>query len=306
MLIEELNLPPSAKAQLSASHEFYQFFSVKKLTLIPDALKKDLAFFKIWLPTSSLETELNGELAPDIKSVPVFSEFHITLGCTSFLKGVSEILNKGCLLTIDYGGANEGALTSPLRTYGNQQLLQMTPTAIYNFQKYDITKDVNFTQLDKLGKNFGFKSYAYARQMYLNSVTPSFTHSQIYVTPVSEKNTFRFLMQKKKGTAANLCFFGISSCLDKTSNSINQNNLAKVIGSLMADIYHRYGQERTELFFPRLWCSLANAKLQKHTQTKIIALTQNIFRAFRKEEIKLNDFEQKVFQNFIQNTQQSS
>lgn len=158
------------------------------------------------------EFHLNSKLAPTMdryikineqffEKMSVGSVRYISLGIESYLKDVSDVLlPSGEVITVDYGN-NDDLISNIPRTYKNGQIgfdIFSRPGEI------DITMDVPFTTLMRLGKFFGLQPVFFGQQQQLLPADSCKIPATVVSTrtldkfiAMSEKNTFQVCVQRK-------------------------------------------------------------------------------------------------------------
>ncbi|NIP31810.1 MAG: methyltransferase, partial [Candidatus Dadabacteria bacterium] len=93
-------------------------------------------------------------------------QIEINLNYRSVIKHISRILNKGIVLTFDYGYL-KGELYSPKRFDGTYRCFhnhRISSNPYINIGEQDITSSVNFSELIDAGKQFGLSTEKYTTQ----------------------------------------------------------------------------------------------------------------------------------------------
>lgn len=173
-----LNLPKEVAAQIVWKHVYVPLEVVPEL----NEVKKQFGY----------------ELFMGLKQ-PIYVNTHLT----SFMNSVSEVLQEGFVLTVDYGGAQSsksGRRTDEdFRTFG-KGVTQKNPTQneFDSFGMVDLTTDVNFTMLAKAGADVNFAPLVFTYQSELSQVMKDNSSSVLGVEGV-DKN-FSLLIQQKRTT----------------------------------------------------------------------------------------------------------
>lgn len=92
--------------------------------------------------------------------------FEVNLAALEWLKKMSEVIDRGFLLTIDYGDLAPH-LYSPDRRQGTLRCFYrhtLTDAPLERIGEQDITASVNFSALIDFGSEFGFEKLSYERQ----------------------------------------------------------------------------------------------------------------------------------------------
>jgi len=93
-------------------------------------------------------------------------EFEVNINAERMLRNIASLLNKGVILTIDYGYLSD-ELFSPYRPRGTFKCHyrhQINENPYHNIGDQDITAHVDFTNLILSGENLGFKEYIFKDQ----------------------------------------------------------------------------------------------------------------------------------------------
>lgn len=132
----------------------------------------------------------------------------VSLDYQAWLKHTVQLLNKGSILTIDYGYEVNSNLKLPrngtLRAYKNHQIYIAPEIYSIPGQK-DITADVNFSDLINWGEQSGLKSISCSSQKnFLEQNLPDFKHRiareealQFISNPMGAGTAFLVLHQRK-------------------------------------------------------------------------------------------------------------
>ncbi len=129
---------------------------------------------------------------------------YVNPGAERFIRGASEVLSAGYVLTIDYGGNWEEMLAQHsyprFRTYGPSQRAgtHLAPNQVDTFAPYvgptlnDFTTDANFSLLAAEGHMVGLRAVYYGAQRALQAGT-SITLDTVPAERAREGNTSEFL-----------------------------------------------------------------------------------------------------------------
>jgi len=93
-------------------------------------------------------------------------QLEVNLHSGSYLKEISNILNSGFVLTVDYGFLSEELFSNekPEGTYRCFYKHTINTDIFHNIGKQDITSDVDFSNLILTGNNIGLEKYKYTTQ----------------------------------------------------------------------------------------------------------------------------------------------
>lgn len=172
--------------------------AVNELDHFPVELIKELAWHDVLVPL---------EAFPEVEAVcrSIGYEFFMGMRPTkpvyvnhfldSFMEGVACVLDKGFVVTVDYGDthSSENRPDTSLRTYGGSEKIG----------EFDITSDVHFTMLAELGKKRALNVVHYGPQLSLYRTPFDVDQGYYYATPSNNpRSFFHSLVQKSQSTKA--------------------------------------------------------------------------------------------------------
>ncbi len=189
------------------SNEFVDAFPCRRF------VRTESGWYEIWTELQEgrwLERAMPAQLDPESSSLaPGFAigqivEIHETY--YSWLRGLSSSLQKGALLTIDYGGSAaenyRGKLTGTIRAFFQHQRLE--GMEIYRRPgQQDLTADVNFEDLRRWGRALGFSEIDYSTQRnfvqkwYPDALKQADPLTRFILDPSGVGTAFKVLHQRK-------------------------------------------------------------------------------------------------------------
>ena len=101
---------------------------------------------------------------------------YINTGLKGFVNSLVDVIEKGYVLTVDYGSSNMDAPDDNLRVFGSKKLhISKNSSPLNNFGKIDITASLNFTALNNYANANGFSPQGYTTESSLcyQSLSPS-------------------------------------------------------------------------------------------------------------------------------------
>lgn len=189
------------------------FFSAKDVEKIPVELLPSIKWWHVYLSPElfpdvlTFLKDIDGSgylstLKPDDKT-------YINTGIPKFMEGVDHILEKGFVITIDYGSNNKGKLHTDknlaLRTYGKKNR-KYNPQLRTKFHKglgeCDLTADLNFSNLAEAGQMHHLMPVKF---LYQNDIGKIMKIDNIKPLPYKDFRSYEFmkfgvLLQRKDST----------------------------------------------------------------------------------------------------------
>lgn len=209
------DLPPDSVTGLFFSNELVDAFPVHRLAVIdgrPQELYVDVRdgrFTEVYRPLSD---ELASYLREGAISLPDGYRTEINLGAVHWMKQVAEVMNRGAVLTIDYGHTAED-LYGPERKNGTFLCYYSQTTSEDAYDRVgmqDMTAHVDFTALARVGQQAGLEVTGFTNQMsfliglgaeqFLDSLEPEsaeFYAAIHLLRPDGMGRTFKVLVQHK-------------------------------------------------------------------------------------------------------------
>ena len=169
---EELEKLPPIKAGIFFSNELLDAFPVHRLILTEDGLAEQYV---------AVDADENFVWASGAISSPDLVEFcreyaiefeegqivEINLGIDSWMETVAAKLESGYLITVDYGAESCDLYDVSLRPQGTLRGFsrhEFVDDVLVQPGDYDITANVNWSQVQRVGERFGFTTVAFAQQ----------------------------------------------------------------------------------------------------------------------------------------------
>lgn len=216
------DLPPDSVTGLFFSNELVDAFPVHRLAVIdgqPQELYVDACddrFTEVYRPLSEA---LASYLREGAISLPDGYRTEINLGAIQWMTQVAQVVDRGAVLTIDYGHTAED-LYGPERKNGTFLCYysQMTSEDAYDrVGEQDMTAHVDFTALARAGQQAGLDVTGFTNQMsfliglgaeqFLESLepeSPEFYAAIHLLRPDGMGRTFKVLVQHKGMTTPEL------------------------------------------------------------------------------------------------------
>lgn len=202
-----ISLPPGSND--------YHVFPLRLIDKISDRAKQKLRWSHVYLPV-----QLYPEIMSFLKSNPAYLEqarqekdFYVNLDAPNFMKGVSAILGKGFVMTVDYGSPFNMSSLEELRTFGvvkkdpqdptkaNPEFIEPSSNFHNYFQSCDITVSISFQTLAEATNDL--ELLGVFRQSELIMVMKDFSQRTFETRRTAQSEaSFTVLIQAKKGTTA--------------------------------------------------------------------------------------------------------
>jgi len=169
---EELEKLTPIKTGIFFSNELLDAFPVHRLILTEDGLAEQYVAVDaddnfVWShgPMSSPDlVEYCREYAIEFDEGQIVE---INLGIDTWMETVASKLESGYLITVDYGAESCDLYDASLRPQGTLRAFsrhQFVDEVLVQPGDYDITANVNWTQVQRVGERFGFTTVAFGQQ----------------------------------------------------------------------------------------------------------------------------------------------
>jgi len=277
--------------------------SCKDIEKLPQELLPELEWHRTYLPAELFPTVMRfaEKCGRDyFANLPPLTPAYINTSISDYMEGVAQILDKGFVITVDYGSHHADVPDRKVRTYARDKI----PDAECNpgneffkwFGKADLTVSMNASLVDLAGRQAGLETLAYAPQKALSDVQKDLTEAaSVFKDMRGRFEDFKVLIQEKRGACApfalpaNLEPVSFSELYHQTHERIGIVNTGRLVGRALFDcLRHQEQLPFTEESFFAYCQEMYDVQLiakeeaiqliqliQMHPSAKLIEIIQN-------------------------------